>query len=391
MDIAFHYFAIKSLAGLAGFDEDEAQTIAEYSQMVDDFDYTRYWHCTNVPDYIKNSDKYDLCVFRVLFNPVQTGFLHGGLTDAIDYAYLALERGQRFTCAPFHFIYRDKKQINQKEYRVSSASLTEDSIITNLLDQARNKLLDPYASKMERRKALMKVGMLLHIFADTVAHQMFSGFNADVNAVELMEVTNNITQDNETPKYRSFLTEFTNKLQDVIPRLIPTIGHMMLGHVPDLTHLSFLVRYKDEDGEEQFYTRSNTSAFIAVSKTILSYLCTCNQRENVSEDEWHEIEKKLRNSFLTDISEYSDEEKIVEHLIGVWNEQFPEYTYQYSSKEIKKSFVLTTQSLENSVNLEGIPEALAPLSSTMASDDFYLFNVNADEVLIALYGAQPRN
>lgn len=390
MDIAFHYFAIKSLAGLAGFDEDEAQIIAAYSQMVDDFDYTRYWHCTNVPNYIINSDQYDLCVFRGLFNPVQTGFLHGGLTDAVDYVYLAMERGQRFTCAPFHFIYQDKEQIDKKEYRVIPASLTDDSIITNLFVQAGNELNDLYANKMIRRKALMKVGMLLHIFADTVAHQMFSGFNADVNVVELMEVTNNITGNDETPKYRSFLAKFSNMLQGVIPRLIPAIGHTMLGHVPDLTHLSFLVRYKDEDGEDQFYTRSNTSAFIAVSKTILNYLCACNRRENVSEDEWREIEKKLRNSFLTDISEYSDEEKIVDHLRGVWNKQFPAYTYQYSSKEIKKSFVLMTQPLDNSVNLEGISEALAPLCSTKASDDFYLFNVNADEVLIALYGPQPR-
>lgn len=391
MDIAFHYFAIKTLAGLAGFEQEEAQIIAAYSQMVDDFDYTRYWHCTNVPDYIKNSDQYDLCVFGGLFNPVQTGFLHGGMTDAIDYVYLALERGQRFTCAPFHFIYRNEEQINQKEYRVRPASFDEDSIIRDLLVQAQKELLDPNASRMERRKALMKVGMLLHIFADTVAHQMFSGFNADVNAVELVEVTNNITEKDETTKYSFFLTEIINKLQDLIPRLKPAIGHMMLGHVPDLTHLSFLVKYKDEDKEEQFYIRSNTAAFIAVSKIILNYLCSCNQREEVSEEEWSKIEQNLRNSFLTDISEFSDEETIVEHLRGVWSGQFPECTYQYNSEDMKKNFVLTTQPLENSVNLESIPETLAPVGSTMASDDFYLFNVNADEVLIALYGARPRS
>ena len=37
MNIDFHYFVIKTLAYTAGFSEDDAQTIAYYSQQVDDF------------------------------------------------------------------------------------------------------------------------------------------------------------------------------------------------------------------------------------------------------------------------------------------------------------------------------------------------------------------
>jgi hypothetical protein len=46
MDIAFHYFAIKSLAVTAGFSDEDAQTIAGYSQMAGDFDFAAYWNCT---------------------------------------------------------------------------------------------------------------------------------------------------------------------------------------------------------------------------------------------------------------------------------------------------------------------------------------------------------
>ena len=37
MDIDYHYYVIKTLARTAGFDEEDSQTIAYYSQQVDDF------------------------------------------------------------------------------------------------------------------------------------------------------------------------------------------------------------------------------------------------------------------------------------------------------------------------------------------------------------------
>lgn len=104
MDIAFHYFAVKTLAVLAGFSDGDAQVISQNSQMVDDFDFTAYWNCTNVPDYIKNNPDYDLCVSLGLFNPAQTGFLCDGLLGKADYVNLVLPRFQRYTCTPFHFI-----------------------------------------------------------------------------------------------------------------------------------------------------------------------------------------------------------------------------------------------------------------------------------------------
>ncbi len=69
MDIAFHYFAVKAIAVLAGLDDDSAQVIAKSSQMTDDFDFFAYWHYTNIPDEIKNNEKSDLITTFGLFNP----------------------------------------------------------------------------------------------------------------------------------------------------------------------------------------------------------------------------------------------------------------------------------------------------------------------------------
>jgi hypothetical protein len=388
MDIAFHYFAIKSLAVTAGFSDEDAQTIAEYSQMVDDFDFTAYWNCTNVPDYIKNNSKYDLCVALGLFNPTQTGFLCGGLLGYTDYVNLVIERFQRFTCAPFHFIYEERAQIGTKEYRVSPATLGNGSIISNMLLEAKNDYRASAYGTPERSKALMKIGMLLHIFADTAAHQMFSGFNANVNQVSLVNVTNNITNVDETEKYNDFVVKFLKLLQEWMPAITPAIGHMMLEHIPDLTHISFTMKYTGPDRAERFYNRSNTSEFIKMSKEILNYLLACLGSGEIPENRWADLRELLRKAFLTDISGDSDESSKVKHLQKVWN--VPHCTYSYNSAEIKKGFEKGAAPLSAPLNVDGIPAELLPVSSTKASADFYTFNVIADEVLIALYGDHPR-
>jgi hypothetical protein len=388
MDIAFHYFAVKSLAALAGFNDDDAQTIAEYSQMIDDFDFTRYWRCTNVPDYIKNNPRYDLCVKFGFFNPAQTGFLCDGLLGKTDYINLLIPRFQKFTCAPFHFIYEEQEQIGTKEYRVSPSTIGNGSLISNMLNEAKDGFIAAGNNAPARRKALMKIGMLLHVFADTVAHQMFSGFNAYVNQVTLENVTNNIDNADETEKYNDRIIKFFKLLSDWSPKITPSIGHLMLEHIPDLTHLSFTMKYTGADKTKHYYNRSNTSEFIKMAKEILNYLCSCLGKGEVTEDYWATWREVLRQAFLTDISGDSGEEAMVAHLRRVWN--VPRCTYHYSSKDIKAGFEQEAGPLPVSVNTADIPEELAQSFSTRASDDFYTFNVIADEVLIALYGDHPR-
>lgn len=53
MDISFHYFAVKTVARAAGYDEQKAQRIAEFSQFIDDFNWYKCRCAGNVPDYIK--------------------------------------------------------------------------------------------------------------------------------------------------------------------------------------------------------------------------------------------------------------------------------------------------------------------------------------------------
>lgn len=413
MDIAFHYFAVKTLAVLAGFSDSDAQVIAQSSQMVDDFDFTAYWHCTNVPDEIKHNSDYDLCVAFDLFNPAQTGFLCDGLLGKTDFLNLAIPRFQKFTCSPFHFIPPNRAMIGSAEYRVAPAVLGDGSLASQLLEQAGNEYRAAQGDTQRHRK-LMKLGVLLHIFADTAAHQLFSGWNAKVNFVSLVNVTNNITQADETAAYKSVIQVFLDILMKWAPQFTPAIGHMMVEHIPDLSHLSFTMEYTGENGQKCLYTRNNTEKFLQMSRQILHFLCDCNGTLQLEEERWQQADDILRRGFLTDISKDLNQRAKVTHLKTAWIG--PDgCTYDYNGEAIKKAFakegaaVLRVSPLgANGLERDCLPSATdlkmlgleangigedvlgQAVLSTKASTDFYDFNRIAEEVLIALYGPHPR-
>ena len=396
MDIAFHYFAVKALAVRAGFDEDDAQLIAEYSQMVDDFDFYQAWICKNAPNYVKQPgfDIISSIVGIPIVNPVQTGFLADGHIINIDYFLLATGRFQRLTCAPFHFIYNDRDQIGRKNYRVYPAVDNDLSLIWEMMDSARSDYLAAkhglpggiYGNNRRfKRKALMKIGLLLHIFADTTAHQLFSGFDDGVNDVDLVFVKNNATGADETEKYKNLILDFIKKFP-----FVPKIGHMFVEHVPDLTHLTFGMRYK-ESGKKVDYTRSNTAEFIMRCEQIIRYLFSCTENEMMPDDEWMEFSEGLSRCFMADISTCSNEKSMVKVLRKVWENEFGGFFY-IDPQQIKDDYILETEPLTNDemMQLQEIPEEYRSGVKASFSEDFYLLNVCAEEVLVKLYGDYPR-
>ncbi len=98
----------------------------------------------------------------------------------------------------------------------------------------------------------------------------------------------------------------------------------------------------------------------------------------------------LAQNFLTDISDLSKEKDIVNRLSKVWS--VPRATFHYSSEDIKNGYVLDSILLDRlNLPLDALEdEAKLPQNSTVASDDFYSFNIIAEDVLIAIYGAKPR-
>ncbi|MCL2565599.1 MAG: hypothetical protein FWE24_07310 [Defluviitaleaceae bacterium] len=352
MNINFHYFAIKSLACCAGFCEDKAQQIAKYSQFVDDYSWASHMNCSNIPNEIINSKEFDLFTPSLSgnFSPVTTGF-----SGPFDYISVIVKREQKFILSPFHFMPFDESKAGIEDERVVPLYFNDNSLIDRFL----HSIIDKYHRSEKWNIPLMKLGMLLHIFADTHAHQMFSGFDSWVNKVLVTKVKDNITSKG-----------ITGLISDASTG-VPTIGHAQVGTLADLSNTSFATAYKlnSKDSYRGSYSQDNTKAFLETARNIYIYLKKCCNNLPLSDNDysWDELSQKLRQGFLIEYPK----KNVIKSLAQHWSTYFPDIKYHYDCKEIKKHF-----------HLAG--------ANTAFTDEFYQYNIMANKLLVALYGPKPR-
>lgn len=287
------------------------------------------------------------------FNPAMTGFI-----GIIDMAFLALERTQKFTVSPFHFIPPDVNQI-AKETRTVPAVIGNGSFFSQVVARARDLLL---------------------------AGEESSGYNSWANDVKVISVTDNKSNADLTAEaYKTVkqVSELAEQYQAEANGVLPCIGHMWAGHTPDLTNVSFEMKYKGSEGESGYsktYVRSNTETFVTASKHILNLLRSCLQKGPVPENDWIPFAERLSTAFLIEFPEKDTETKLAAH----WSTVFPEYTYSYSKERIEAGFYLT-----NDIREEEDREANSPFGKNY-TEEFYCYNYLADDLLIRMYGPHPR-
>lgn len=395
MNISFHYFAVKTLALEAGFCEAYAQTIAVFSQYIDDYNAFYYRRYEDIPEWVKDK-AYDMYlpsktdVFN--FNPVTTGFW-----DKLDYVNMLTDRYQTFIISPFHFIPQSNFKMDQKDFKTCKATLGDQSIISNELEKAKMQYTDNHKTDEERRDILMLIGSRLHTFADTYAHEDFSGYFDYCNTVYLQSVTNNIGNSgkDETEKYKHSIDKYIKKIERIIKEAgykgIPfALGHMMLGHLPDYPWLTYT--YLTTIPNEEVITRNNTEIFLSAGEQIYSYLCSCLGKE-VGNEEWNSIKKKMEAAFSFDETDekYNTESKLMEGLVKHWKGVFFAEGYQYSYDR-HAIFDGIIRSMSTSQDEENRKEDNIEFNCfPKMEEDFYRFNAYADQLLISLYGEAPRN
>lgn len=381
------------MARAAGYREEQAQRIAAYSQLMDDYDWQGYLRAENVPDYLKRAGA-DVIYNETLkiISPVATGF-----PSVLDMAELILPRAQKLIVSPFHFIPQNERRVLNGDLRTVPAKLHDGSYISSMLDSLEE---DMASSSISESDALIKMGMLLHTFADTYAHQLFTGYNNKTNSVKLISAKDNITQADATKEYGYWIEQWIAQIEGDLGAEIPTIGHMSVVSIPDLSHLSFELEYTDIDGTKRVYSRSNTDLFVDVCKELYTFMREVIGGTVESEIEWKTLAPLLAKGFLIDTvkDKASGKDVVIGKLSDHWSGVFKNYgyIYDYSSKAITDSFKLREAENIPAANVLGendIAELGADnlmLTGGEFSDDFYKFTLFADEHLINLYGNHPR-
>lgn len=370
MDINFHYFAIKTIAICAGLNESDAQKIAGYSQFVDDYNPWNPYYFDSIPEFMKSCGmvKYNTDGLWEM-TPTTTGF-----TDLLDTLSCILESMQEEVITPFHFIppygyVRDVPESRATDNATLPADIDGTFLISEMLQRTKDDFLkDKRDCIVDRRtNLLIKIGILLHIFADTYAHQTFSGVQSWINRCYIKEETDNFENDKN----------ITSNLWETY-FMLPAIGHTNAGHAPDHTYSSFYIwrarSSADKYGVDYYnsYHRSNTVTFLLAAKQIYTYLFQLvnnDQKPAVDDPVWKELEQLLLKGFE------AHDEKIT-LLCDYWAQNVgKKYNYHYDMNDYWSGQLVTIESSDEQGR-----------KYYSAMDDFFLYNYYAKKIRFEVIG-----
>ena len=304
------------MAHTAGFDEEDAQTIAYYSQQVDDFVKCSPMRVRQEPPTFFTEKGYAWKSLDGTWQivPHPTG---------IDVLQSVWDRYRHTTLAAFHFIppqplseIEAKPDFTRADYRCVRADDERAVLINRIMEEAVAAVQE---DKCE--KSLMQLGMALHTYADTYAHCGYSGLEGWENRAVIKKAYNQQTGNEEVPEPERRVFE-----------MVPHIGHGNSGHVPDVcTYLIDVAMQKDETDNALtlHIVRDNLKEFLVCSKAIFEYLCRAVQTDAGEKIVWDEFEQQLARAMQMPTIDETSKVKLTAH----WTKVFPDISYTYDKHE----------------------------------------------------------
>lgn len=337
MDRDFHYYGTLLAAATAGFDYDQARTVATSAQFIDD--------CTEIVSHSSGLTQWSANVYTVNmgdnkvanFCPIVTS-VYGMLTWAPTSNY----DETRQIWMPFHFLpgnfeisistLREKvgKPNNENDLHLDS----KDSIqllcrprsdsAQNMINFARHAYAE--IKKQDEEMALMLVGCVMHVFADTYAHQDFAGTSStflngtkngassEPGSFTIYGRWEGIKWVPDESSYREIVWPaggyfnkheiFGDFLNSYPPYLYglsntPATGHGQLGHLPDVSTIAFKYTPNWSDKER---VRNNPQqfmdAFVDMTLALKSILNNTEFNWNAEDVRKRHIDDLTRGSAL---------------------------------------------------------------------------------------------
>ncbi|OQY43168.1 MAG: hypothetical protein B6240_13065 [Desulfobacteraceae bacterium 4572_87] len=256
MKIDAHYYAVLAFARAIGFNRESAQTIAYASQFVDD---ARINHVV-IEGHIPDNVQYETIEGKASF--FNTATCHS-YTRIKTFNYSAMINNT----AAFHFVPGCNGNHFVKQLRCTE----EGPVIMDIFQEA---LLED---------DLVKLGIVLHAYADTFSHQGFSGLLSKVNDIEQVQVLkgSGIVVD----KFKFILKWIQDAVSERFDLLIPAYGHGQAMVYPDIPYLIWQYAYDYTDAFSMALKLSGTidnrdrfkRAFQCISKHLTCYLQTHEQ------------------------------------------------------------------------------------------------------------------
>ena len=256
----FHYYCIAVLCRAAGFTPGDALTLAYASQYVDNATESELIRIDTGAGYLK-------------FDPVRTCY------NSLDAVASLAWSSQKRIWIPFHFL--PPAPFDPQEPDFSFITRPASLFAALLLDQATGEPLANYTRR------LCRIAVALHAYADSWAHQDFSGRKErGENDVEGIYTYNRAKERWEHP-----LAE--NILFDVLPQ----IGHAEAGYYPDLSYQKWKFTLRAGRAAGQVIERDNVELFVDAASSIYQKLLLVEKVNPSPVIPWEGLEAQLRPLF----------------------------------------------------------------------------------------------
>jgi hypothetical protein len=322
MNKNFHWYAVKTILSdpdLFGTTEDadrysdEAYKIAYFSQFTDDYNiYVPFSVCdSDIPP-----EGNSLRDGNNNINPVTTGFntwppdLFLSASDFRSY--------HRKTVIPFHFIpdyglnsitamRNETREMDVTTYSVKHLDLTSENydrtLLGNMMKKAREAYIKSKPKTPQRDKAAVLIGVLLHIFADTYAHEHFNGFNSNWNYVDVKAVRHFIGDTDNTDNRNTMAKTASSVKTYFYETILPKTGHAMAKCEPDYNNglMTYYFTMRNANAAV-IIPRNNYSTSLECAYQIYNFLRECRGLPWVERDsaEWDRLSSELSFGFLMD-------------------------------------------------------------------------------------------
>ncbi|MFW5889747.1 MAG: DUF6765 family protein, partial [Bacillota bacterium] len=247
MDHEFHYYMTYLIAAKSGFNKKDAKTLAYSSQYIDNND-----HIFNISPGTDNHYENYISQTKNITKP----------------------RKKLFRIYPiFHFVPGKvlSEKSRRKDGKLHYLNTTPDN-------ENANQILD---SALESNN-LYKIGLAVHAFADTYAHQNFVGY-----------------------------FEGYNYLGGVLQRSPAKVGHASATHKPDIPNLI----WKDERLCSFNCERNNKDIFLKAAGRIFEKLTRYNKPQ-ISDQKLESEKEKLLSDLSSAIGETTEEYSFISNLLN---------------------------------------------------------------------------
>jgi len=259
MQIDFHHTITYVCARMAGFEHDAADIIAYSAQYVDDATNAGIVKFNNGALYSRVSSAHTTFDMKHHMNRLENHqvwvpfhFLPGNLGKTVRYTHKGGFH-QKLVCKPDSPISRDMLDMTIKDYK--------------------------------KAYSLHRLGIAMHVYADTFAHQGFAGIIHPVNEVYDLKLENEKLDWDDTLKYQ------------IITKRFP-MGHGAALECPDKPYLKW--SYKNGIKGSKRVVRDNTEIFISAVQAMVGQLMRYRYELKMDIPNYNQTyEDKIRENFIT--------------------------------------------------------------------------------------------